>query len=165
MKNSYSFLMSLGLIMCIGANQLVAMKRGRQEADESALVTLNQAVYNKVPKLYEEFGANDAMDCDDYFHGQKVEKVAQNDVMEIDVFLDEQGVTPLHAACLGKSLYVVINLIEHGADVNARTASGATPLHFARFAGALSIAQWLLYRGADAGAADKNGLKPHDYAQ
>ncbi len=94
----------------------------------------------------------------------------------------ETGETPLHSA-LAKAgrpyfLYVVRLLVEHGADVNARTlpgrttgafmrdvrTKGETPLHrAAAYADADTIA-FLLSHGADREARDANGDSPLTWA-
>lgn len=96
--------------------------------------------------------------------------------------LSETGETPLHSA-LAKAgrpyyLFVVRLLVEHGADVNARTipgrptgafmrdvrTKGETPLHrAAAYSDAATIA-YLLENGADREARDANGDSPLSWA-
>jgi len=65
------------------------------------------------------------------------------------------GVTPLmHAAALG-SLDTVRLLLDHGANINARSAAGATPLMWA--AADPAKVQLLVERGADVKAASESG--------
>jgi len=55
-------------------------------------------------------------------------------------------------------------LVEHGADVNARTNWDATPLHIAAFNGRTAAAQFLLDHGADTTVRDQHGQTPLDLA-
>ena len=70
----------------------------------------------------------------------------------------ERGQTALMAAVAGKHLDVVEALIEHGAEVNARTESGFTPLKFAAQQGGLESARVLVANGANVNSiAEKYG--------
>ena len=70
--------------------------------------------------------------------------------------LGEAEMTPLHWAARGGALRCARWLLNHGADVNARTVSGRTPLHMA---GAEMM--WLLAgKGADLNAQDRKGRTP-----
>lgn len=92
------------------------------------------------------------------------------------------GETPLHSA-LAKAgrphyLFVIRLLVEHGADVNARTVpgretgafmrdvrtSGETPLHRAAAYAGVEIVEFLLAHGADPEARDANGDSPLSWA-
>jgi ankyrin repeat protein len=53
----------------------------------------------------------------------------------------------------------VAELLDAGADVDARTPDGFTPLHLAAFFGAPRVAALLLRRGADAGAVADNAMR------
>ncbi len=76
-------------------------------------------------------------------------------------------------------LHDVANMIDDGADLDARTTSrgmlsnmmvnipygvGATPLHAACLLGSVEIVQYLLKKGADPHATDEAGHTPMDYA-
>ncbi|KAG0023076.1 hypothetical protein BGZ80_010456 [Entomortierella chlamydospora] len=83
------------------------------------------------------------------------------------------GVLPIHAACCSNAnIAVVLFLIEHGSDVNARRqprkyggeravgsqavgTTGSTPLHFAAANGCQTVVEILLRHGAIADLADK----------
>src|SRR5207248_710819 len=73
----------------------------------------------------------------------------------IDVNAPEKrrGQTALMWAAEQKHLDVARTLIEHGANVNARSKSGFTPLLFAAQADDLKMADMLVAAGADVGAA------------
>ncbi|KAG0296050.1 hypothetical protein BGZ96_010341 [Linnemannia gamsii] len=80
------------------------------------------------------------------------------------------GVFAIHAACCNNNVAVVLYLIEHGADVNARRlprkyspekgvqtvgTTGSTPLHFAAANGCLNVVDILLRHGAIVDMTDK----------
>jgi uncharacterized protein len=94
----------------------------------------------------------------------------------------ETGETPLHNS-LAKAgrpyyLYVVRLLVEHGADVNARTipgqetgafmrdvrTKGETPLHRAAAYADAPIIEYLIDKGADRAARDAHGDSPLSWA-
>jgi ankyrin repeat protein len=96
--------------------------------------------------------------------------------------LPDSGETPLHSA-LAKAgrpyfLYVVRLLVEHGANVNARTipgketsafmrdvrTKGETPLHRAAAYSDAGTIEYLLAHGADREARDANGDSPLTWA-
>ncbi|KAG0059725.1 hypothetical protein BGZ89_000166 [Linnemannia elongata] len=85
------------------------------------------------------------------------------------------GVYAIHAACCNNNVAVVLYLIEHGADVNARRlprkyspekgvqtvgTTGSTPLHFAAANGCLNVVDILLRHGAIVDMTDKYGTSP-----
>ena len=55
--------------------------------------------------------------------------------------------TPLHSACLYAKPRAVLALINHGADVSARTNDYMTPMHYVARTGNLEIMQILLDHG------------------
>jgi ankyrin repeat protein len=101
---------------------------------------------------------------------------------DVNFSLSETGERPLHSA-LAKAgrpyyFYLVRLLVEHGADVNARTipgkatgafmrdvrTKGETPLHRAAAYSHAATIQFLLDRGADREARDVNGNSPLTWA-
>ncbi|CAM9244493.1 unnamed protein product, partial [Sphacelaria rigidula] len=65
--------------------------------------------------------------------------------------------TPLHAAAEAGHAEVVVELIRHGADVEARAVSGQTPLRWALSLGQVETTAVLLQLGADPDAPDRLG--------
>jgi ankyrin repeat protein len=74
------------------------------------------------------------------------------------------AVAPLHSAAAGRSAEVVRQLVEAGADPNARQAGGWTPLHAAAINGDDDIVDILLAAGADRSLANDAGTLPLDLA-
>ena len=72
--------------------------------------------------------------------------------------LDQNDWTPLHFASWHVQLRVARLLLEHGADVNARTKFGLTPLRLlSEKNGNLEVAQLLLEHGADLNSRSRSG--------
>lgn len=71
--------------------------------------------------------------------------------MNIDIL--GEGATPLMMTIKQRDMQMVEFLLDHGANINARSASGATPLLFAAEYGCESIASFLLERNADTSLA------------
>ncbi|KAF1320405.1 Ankyrin repeat-containing protein, partial [Globisporangium splendens] len=68
-----------------------------------------------------------------------------------------RGTFPLHAAIVSQNVEIVhLLVVDHGADVNVRTASGITPLHFAAKLGSLEITEFLLQQNADVAQRTQN---------
>lgn len=72
----------------------------------------------------------------------------------------ETGRTPLHQEASDGFVRGVRELLEHGADVNARDNEGRTPLHWPSYRGHLEIVQLLCDHGADINAEDQDGRTP-----
>jgi hypothetical protein len=75
-----------------------------------------------------------------------------------------RGFTPLHTAADKNQTEVIRFLIEHGAEINARTDAGDTPLHWAAVDNRLNAAKLLLAEGADINPKDKDGNTPLHWA-
>lgn len=73
---------------------------------------------------------------------------------------DLQGKTPLHREASDGYLRGVQELLDAGADVNARDADERTPLHWPAYRGHLEVVKALVEHGSDVNAADKNGRTP-----
>ena len=70
--------------------------------------------------------------------------------------------TPMHAAVEAGHANIISLLIEHGADIEARSKSinGGTPLNRAAWDGRFEIGQYLLDHGADINSRDSNHHTP-----
>src|SRR5260221_13943894 len=71
---------------------------------------------------------------------------------------------PLHIASREGNLKVVRLLLDHGADVNAKTQDHCTALHFASMLGYFEIAEALLKHGANVGMGNDSGRIPYEVA-
>tara|TARA_B100000809_G_scaffold188376_1_gene186776 strand:- start:1500 stop:2798 length:1299 start_codon:yes stop_codon:yes gene_type:complete len=76
----------------------------------------------------------------------------------------KDGATMLHVCAVRNWFHDVGLLLEHGADVDARTQNGFTPLHWAASADALTAARILIAAGADIDARAKGGITPLHWA-
>jgi ankyrin repeat protein len=76
-----------------------------------------------------------------------------------------KGRTPLMLAAFRGDTAAVINLLERGADVNARDADGDTALMFAAYRGHGLIVALLLQYGANVYARARNGWTAKKAAQ
>ncbi|CAH8497178.1 unnamed protein product [Dicrocoelium dendriticum] len=77
----------------------------------------------------------------------------------------DDGLTPLHQACINNSVEMCALLIQHGADVNCRDADLWTPLHAAATSGHTEVCEYLLEHGADLLATNVDGSIPYDIAE
>lgn len=75
------------------------------------------------------------------------------------------GATPLHIAVAGGQIELAVNILIHGADVNAKNSNGDTPLHLAMaFPGDL-LARALLAYKADLTIKNMQGKRPSTVAR
>ncbi|XP_051172811.1 putative ankyrin repeat protein RF_0381 [Leptopilina boulardi] len=70
----------------------------------------------------------------------------------------------LHVAAESNHPGLIKVLLEHGADINAKTFSGETALHLAAAAGNVEVAKKLIYSGLAVDCIDNNGSIPLHYA-
>ena len=83
---------------------------------------------------------------------------------ELSLLTSNDGATPLHIAVSGGQIELALNILSHGADVNAKNNNGDTPLHLAMaFPGDL-LARALLSYGADLAIKNNAGKKPSQVA-
>jgi ankyrin repeat protein len=76
-------------------------------------------------------------------------------------FKNEDEQTPLMFACKTTFLPIIQNLVERGAEINAKDTFGNTPLHFAvERGGAKFILDYLLSKGADPNIKNNSGKTP-----
>lgn len=78
--------------------------------------------------------------------------------------LNAMGNMPLHAAVAGRKVDVVMLLLEHDANVNARQQGGWTSLHAAAQNGDANIVHVLILAGAEVKAEADNKQTPLDLA-
>src|SRR5260221_10156457 len=71
---------------------------------------------------------------------------------------------PLHTASRHGHLGVVLSLLDHGADVNAKMQGHSTALHLASEYGHLEIVEALLEQGASIGVQNEDGWTPSQVA-
>ena len=76
-----------------------------------------------------------------------------------------KGRTPLMLAAFRGNAEAVLNLLESGADVNARDEDGDTALMFAAFRGHALVVALLLQYGANVYARARNGWTAKKAAQ
>ena len=76
-----------------------------------------------------------------------------------------KGRTPLMLAAYRGNTVAVINLLERGADVNARDVDGDTALMFAAYRGHALVVALLLQYGANVYARARNGWTAKKAAQ
>ncbi|KAM6171246.1 protein phosphatase 1 regulatory subunit 16A [Erethizon dorsatum] len=103
-----------------------------------------------------------------------LEAAARNDLDEVCQFLrngvspdlaNEDGLTALHQCCIDDFQEMVQQLLEAGADVNARDSECWTPLHAAATCGHLHLVELLISRGADLLAVNTDGNMPYDLCE
>lgn len=73
--------------------------------------------------------------------------------------------TALHQCCIDDFQEMVQQLLEAGADVNARDSECWTPLHAAATCGHLHLVELLISRGADLLAVNMDGNMPYDLCE
>jgi len=73
---------------------------------------------------------------------------------------DNDKKTPLHLAAYKRQHSCASILLDHGAEVDARTRFQATPLHYASSTGCTACAKLLLEHGADINAQESWGQTP-----
>jgi ankyrin repeat protein len=104
-----------------------------------------------------------------------IEAAHENDLPEVRRLLsvgadvnaklcDNNGWTTLHKVCWNGNMQVVIELLDHGADIEAKDNDGDTPLHWAVIKGHLPVVKALLAVGADCRAINNYGELPIHYA-
>ena len=79
--------------------------------------------------------------------------------------IDITSLPALHAAVYGGHDGKVKQLIQDGADVNAKGSNGWTPLHMAAIGGHQVLAKFLLEQGADINARDEQTKTPAELAK
>ena len=84
-------------------------------------------------------------------------------------YLDKDGQTPLHLACIKGNVYICKALMEAGASQSIKNRDGWFPIHLASYLGHLDIVFYLLddgKKGTDIDVYDNNEpsyIKSHDF--
>ncbi|MCY3740848.1 MAG: CotH kinase family protein [Candidatus Poribacteria bacterium] len=119
-------------------------------------IAVMQSGRNEIAKLFgvKEFDSKDIASANDLpgavFIGDLAAiKRALTDGADPNVQDPQSGSTMLSIASLMGHTEVVALLLEHGADVNAKSRDGGTPLHAAAFLGRAETVKLLLKKGAD----------------
>ncbi|KAK9272206.1 hypothetical protein L1049_002577 [Liquidambar formosana] len=87
-----------------------------------------------------------------------MDKLLENG-LNIDM-VDQDGLTALHKAVIGKKEAVISHLLRRGASPHVRDQDGATPLHYAVQVGAMQTVKLLIKYKVDVNAADNEGWTP-----
>ena len=95
----------------------------------------------------------------------KALKQALTDGADANAINSKSGATLLASAALMGHTEIVALLLEHGADVNARSKDGGTALHAAAFLGRVETVKLLLDKGADTTLRHKMGSTAIDGAK
>ncbi|XP_054633495.1 ankyrin repeat domain-containing protein 26-like isoform X2 [Dunckerocampus dactyliophorus] len=74
--------------------------------------------------------------------------------------MDVNGNTALHLASSIPSISIVLMLVKHDADINAKNQEGLSPLTIAAQEDNVDVADFLLKKGADVNILDKNKRSP-----
>jgi ankyrin repeat protein len=97
---------------------------------------------------------------------ERLRAILAGDPSEVTAFSDD-GFTALHLAIFGRQEEAARALIEHGADVNARSTGGIArvpPLGTAAFVRSVPLARLLLDSGADVNGQGEGGFTALDAA-
>ncbi|GAA47834.1 protein phosphatase 1 regulatory subunit 16A [Clonorchis sinensis] len=103
-----------------------------------------------------------------------IDAVLRDDIDEVRQLLErglnpnvakDDGLTPLHQACINNSVEMCELLLRYGADVNCRDADQWTPLHAAAASCHVDVCEFLLAHGADILAINVDGSIPYDLAE
>ena len=132
----------------VGKAEILAMKRGRFEVAKLFGVEYTYAAQNLLEAAF--------------ISDLAAVKQALTDGGNPNARDLESGTTVLATAALMGHTKVVAMLLEHGADVNAKSPDGSTALHAAAFLGRAETVWLLLEKGADATIRNKDGATPLD---
>ena len=80
-------------------------------------------------------------------------------------FEEKHCISPLHIAIKERNVDAIINLVERGADVNAKNSFGYTPLHWAVEENSYQLVEFLLIHGANIDIKNMWGKSPLDIAK
>lgn len=129
----------------------------------------------KEPNKFQSYWEKDELDIENWSEneiqrdpGKQLLLYAENNKLEpLEKLLDSQpklisykdndGYTALHRAAYSNNLEIVKSLIEHGANLEARTEMGWTPLHSAGYWNNVEVVNYLLNNGSNINALTNSG--------
>eukprot|EP00210_Caulerpa_lentillifera_P001971 g1891.t1 len=91
-------------------------------------------------------------------------KKALDDGADANIKTERSGFRPLHLAASIGNVAAVKLLIEHGAEVDARTSNGTAALHYSAHIGDIKVTKVLLEHKADPDIQDNRKFAPLHYA-
>ncbi|XP_046544171.1 protein phosphatase 1 regulatory subunit 16A-like isoform X2 [Haliotis rubra] len=103
-----------------------------------------------------------------------LESAARNDIEEVRKLLqnktdpnvtNEDGLTALHQCCIDDNTDLLLLLLDHGANVNAKDSELWTPLHAAATCGHVHLCKQLIDKGAELLAVNADGNMPYDICE
>jgi ankyrin repeat protein len=137
----------------------------RNERSDSLLLTAAYAGRREIFRLLLEKGAGvNLFEAAAIGLGDRASEIIGRDPSQVNAH-SHDGWTPLHLASFFGHCDLAALLLDHGADVNARSRSerfarANTPLHAAAANRQVEVARLLLERGADVNARDGSGFTP-----
>ncbi|XVF32447.1 hypothetical protein REPUB_Repub17cG0084000 [Reevesia pubescens] len=77
--------------------------------------------------------------------------------LNVDDFINDEGLTPLHSAILGDQHFLAVYLLDNGANPNSADNSGNTPFHFVAKIGSQKLLEYFISKGAEIDAKSDTG--------
>ena len=152
-----------------GTTAFIGGMVGVEVKDEIAVM---QTGRNEIAKLFgvKEFDSKDISSDQDlsgsvFIGNLAAVKQALTDGADPDAMDPQSGSTMLSIAALMGHTEIVALLLEHGADVNAKSRDGGTALHAAAFLGRAEATKLLLEKGADTTLRNNKGSTAIDGAK
>lgn len=131
------------LMLTMILQHLLRVARRADGSDQSADAFLGLAQCEKWAEVYEMIDHGQA-GVDDYNRG---------------------GVTALHLAAHHGTVAAIDELVQRGANIDAKTSHGVTALHYEAYHDRVGAAQCLVHHGADFNGKSEDGNSPIDEAR